>query len=262
MKISTLLSILGSLSVLLFPRVGLAAPTVDTLSCLSKRRIAEVRKAPAAGIRNAYSACHAEFASKTASLKLTESQAKVAFLSVLAHAMAPYGNSVSLKLDDLLADKVMDCDNYIVLTGHFTRLFLGKTNVTTKFVGFDGGAVGNHAQLIVEDNGDQLLLDPTIGLVAKVSFNDLLMGKSVPDERIRLFKQHPDKTLDTFIPKVAGAVSNGSYRPSDMLYYFPSLDEYLAFSDETAPLWKSDVDALLRRFPTPGSQALRKNLGK
>lgn len=245
--------------VFLFTGASLASTRFDRLSCLSEGRIEAVRAEPSSGMTTAFEGCKAELASKMGSLGLSEQQTKAAFVAVLANAMAPYGPSRSITLKDLLADKMMDCDNYAILTGHFIRIFLGK-QFPVRFSGFDGGAVGNHAQLFVGENGEQLLLDPTVGLVARIGFDDLLMGKPLQAKQIRIFRQHPDKTLDTFIDKVLDALTHGRYRPSDLLYYFASLDEYVRFSVDTDALWNTDVDALLLRFPTPGSRALHKRL--
>ena len=235
-------------------------PFFQKLSCLAGARIAAVRKDPHQGIGAAFKACDAEITEKTAPLRLTAEEKKLVFLSILAHSMAPYGPSRSVHLEDLLNDKMMDCDNYAILTGHFSHIFLGSRSYI-KFVGFDGGAVGNHAQLFVDINGkDNLMLDPTIGLVARIGFNDLLMGKSIHNDQIMIFRQHDDKSLDYFVNKIWDSILTGKYRPVDMLYFFHSIDEYLKFSEEIGPLWGKDTSALLLRFPTPASEALRRNL--
>src|SRR5262249_23742317 len=144
----------------------------EKLSCLTKNHIAAVRKDPRRNIGIAYRACDAELTRRTTSLRLTADEKKIAFLSVLAYSMAPYGASRSVRLEDLLSDKGLDCDNYAILTGHFSRIFLGD-RIDIKFVGFDGGAIGNHAQVFVGRDGESLVLDPTIGLVARIGFNDL-----------------------------------------------------------------------------------------
>lgn len=238
-----------------------ASPRIEKLTCLTESRLSEVRKDPNGAIARVFDSCSAELAIKTAELELTDKQKKLAFASILAYAMAPYGESRSISLKDLLADKVLDCDNYALLTGHFATLLIGR-EAHVKFAGFDGGAVGNHAQLFAAQKNDRLMLDPTVGLIAKIGFDDLLMGKAIPEGKIRIFRQREDKSMDAFADKVWTAVSKGEYRPSDLLYYFPSMDQYLKFSKEIQPLWRKDVESLLRRFPTPGAEALRKNLSK
>lgn len=129
-----------------------------------------------------------------------------------------------------------------------------------RMIGFEGGVVGNHAQLLVENDEVKLLLDPTIGLVARSSFNNLLMGKPIKDNDIMINIGHQSNSIDAFRRKVYAGLRNGKYRPSDLLYYFQSMEEYLKFIDEISPLWDKDISALIRRFPTPGAKALEMNL--
>lgn len=233
-------------------------PSFNKLQCLSESRLATIRGNPKNGVIQALESCQEEINEKLKSLQLTEAEKRIAFLSILAHSMAPYGPSRSILLKDLLRDESMDCDNYAILTGHFNSIINEKT-YEINFVGFDGGAVGNHAQLFVSSEKG-LLLDPTIGLVARISFDDLLRGKSLKGDEVILFRQHDDKQLDSFEKKVYGAILQGKYKPSDLLYFFYSLDDYLKFSDQIKLLWDNDVNDLLLRFPTPASKALGDNL--
>ncbi|WOH48854.1 hypothetical protein [Bradyrhizobium sp. sBnM-33] len=77
-------------------------------------------------------------------------------------------------------------------------------------VGWDGGAVGNHVQLLYDDGQSQLLLDPTIGAVVNgVTLDGLINGTGY-------FNTH-----------VINAVEHGSYQVWDAIYYVPGLDEWL-----------------------------------
>ena len=135
--------IFASLLALSFFSVSFDAWSADAgvknlrLACLSERLIKDVRNSPASGIRKSWTICEREFSNNVASLALTEKQKRVAFVSVLAYSMAPYGPSVSTSLGDLLKDKVLDCDNYAILFGHFSSLFVGS-DVQIQFAGFDG----------------------------------------------------------------------------------------------------------------------------
>jgi hypothetical protein len=237
-----------------------AQKAFDRLDCLAKSEVEAVRRAPAQRLAKLYEACSAELGDKLASLALTDSQQRMVFASVLAQAMAPYGSSAAMSLAELLKAKVLDCDNYAILAGHFARILLGEQG-TVKLLGFDGGAVGNHAQVLFEDaQGGALLLDPTTGLVAVIGFNQLLQGDALDADKMLVFRQHTDKDIDAFAQSVMVAVREGKYQPSDILYFFASMEEYVAFSREIEPLWKSDIRALMRRFPTPAAQALRRNI--
>jgi hypothetical protein len=237
---------------------GATAPApFDRLACLTPRVIAGVR-GDVHHVKAAYGACRDEVHRKLSPLNLTPVQEKAAFAAILAQGMAPYGSSVSMRLEDLLRDKAMDCDNYAILTGYFAREFGIKA---LSFAGYDGGAIGNHAQLFFTEPRQELLLDPTIGMVARVDFNHLLQGRPVPAALIKVFRQHDDPAIDAFARRVSGAVQAGKYLPSDLLYYFHSLHDYVAFSDDIVPLWsRPSYDALLLRFPTPASATLRHNL--
>ena len=46
-----------------------------------------------------------------------------------------------------------------------------------RMLGFDGGATGNYAQGMITISGTSLLLDPTIGMVVKIGFDDLLSSR-------------------------------------------------------------------------------------
>lgn len=234
------------------------ARSSDHLLCLSPDKLAGVRADPRKAIPALYESCASEVDQKLGPLDLTAEEERIAFLSVLAHSLAPYGASRSLKLEDLLADTSMDCDNYAILTGYFNDLFAGRTS-KLKFAGFDGGAVGNHAQLFVNTEKG-LLLDPTIGLVARIGFDDLLQGKPLDRSQIVIFRQHEQPDLDFFVKKVYDAILLGKYKPRDILYYFDSIQEYMKFSERIGPLWGKEVDELLLHFPTPAAGALRRNL--
>ncbi|MNX86549.1 hypothetical protein D3C86_1184350 [compost metagenome] len=233
-------------------------PMIDKLLCLTSNQLAAVKSDPKNAIPVAFENCSVEIDKKTEQLTLTPEEKRIAFLSILAHSLAPYGASRSISLKDLLADKSMDCDNYAILTGYFNALFAGETH-NLKFAGFDGGAVGNHAQLFV-DTEKGLLLDPTIGLIARIGFDDLLQGKPLDHHQAIIFQQHDQPELDFFVKKVYDSVLQGKYKPSDLLYFFHSIEEYLKFSDQIGPLWGKNVDDLLLRFPTPAAEDLRKNL--
>lgn len=230
----------------------------DHLGCLGSKRIAAVRQSPAA-VSNVYKACRQELDAKLGAMDLSERQMQYAFASILAHAMANYGTSHAISLRGLLDSKFLKCDSYALLTGYLSEI-LTSENVYLRFVGLDGGAVGNHTQIIVQAPRGEILLDPTIGLVAKIGFNDLLSGRPLDGEAMKVFRQHYNAGIHLFADQVIDAIQHGKYRPSDLLYYLSSLKTYVAFTNEIAPLWQGGVDELLLRFPTPGAEALRRDI--
>jgi hypothetical protein len=73
----------------------------NELQCLSQNRLATIRSNPKNGVMQALESCSEEISEKLKSLQLTKSEERIAFLSILAHSMAPYGKSSSILLEDL-----------------------------------------------------------------------------------------------------------------------------------------------------------------
>jgi hypothetical protein len=233
--------------------------SVDTLGCLSTKQITKVKTQPSF-IKEAYTICLGEMSEKLTRMNLTDRQLRLVFVSVVAQAIAPYGKSDAVTLQQLLGEKTLNCASYALLTGHLAKIILDDNSALVYFVGFDGGSVGNHAQLFIKDDQQSLLLDPTIGLVAKIGFDELLSGKSVAVNNLHVFRQHYDRNMDVFIEKVLDAVLHGKYRPSDLLYYFSSIDDYVSFTNEIKKFWNGDINKLIQYFPTPAALALKKNV--
>jgi hypothetical protein len=107
--------------------------------------------------------------------------------------------------------------------------------------GFEGGVLGNHAQLFYSHGDVHLLLDPTIALVALADFDSLLSGRPVAGRFIRHFYARDD--LKGLLVSAIHVLLNGKYRPSDLLYFFDGLDH---FNERTK--W----------YPTPGGAYQRR----
>jgi len=210
-----------------------------------------------------YSACHDELSERLASLFLGEWGLKAAFAALAAHEMAPYGTSTQLGLAALLREQHLDCDNYAALTGHFVHILLPDHPNTFAVIGLDGGKLGNHAQVILKTGQHgHILADPTVGIIAATSYNKLLSGKPVPSEKVQAFYAHNDPQILKFGKVVYDTITSGRIRPSNMLYYFSDLQEYLRFSYAVGSAWTDppDVEAIVRAFPTPGVRALERDL--
>jgi len=139
----------------------------------------------------------------------------------------------------------LDCDNYAMLATYFFDL-ISKEEVSFSFVGWHGGAVGNHAQIFVRYGNVSVLLDPTVGVAAFADFNGV--AKGIPVRRIIDF-HHRDE-LQKYRARVIRALLGGMYKPSDLLYYFESFENF-----KSPP-----VGSLL--WPTPGAATLRRGSGK
>lgn len=171
---------------------------------------------------------------------LDEDQIALIWTMSAAHRYRPYGNSMAFNLPDLVKEKQLDCDNFVFLTIRLFRLLRPGSNLDVDMVGWERGPVGNHAQIIVNHARVPLLIDPTVGIVAKISFDDLASGKKVDDDDLLMLSRRDDPP--GFRDRVRDALLSGGYRPSHMLYYFNNPDDY-------PPALSS-----LRKWPTPAIQ--------
>ena len=83
-------------------------------------------------------------------------------------------------------------------------------------VGWDDGAIGNHAQIIVQDGAQSILLDPTIGLIANgVTLAGLVAGTHYTP--VANFSAY-DPKLVSFDLAVKKALTCGLYKMRDGIY--------------------------------------------
>lgn len=164
-----------------------------------------------------YESCRDELLDITYNLQLSEDHLKGVFGMMVAHAFAPYGASKATTWEQLLEEDDLDCDNYAILAGYLVEE-LGFPENSYRIVGFNGGAVGNHAQLFVASEAKEILLDPTIGLVADIDIVSLLAGEKVPPYKMVLMYGYDDPAILLFAERIVDAVENGKYKPSDVIY--------------------------------------------
>jgi hypothetical protein len=155
----------------------------------------------------------------------------VAFAAIIAWDLKPYGPEKGVTLPEILASPSIACDNYVRLAWYLTGFMPQVSWVPAKIValGWNGGAVGNHAQMLVSDGTNSLLIDPTIGLVVRgVTFDTLMQGKPVSPTMMATFESFNvyAGSSGTFTQTVKNAVLQGKYKPSDLLYYVKSLDQF------------------------------------
>ena len=178
-------------------------------------------------------ACIPELRARFKKPDLSDRFYELVLATVVAHYAVPYGKGNGRDLTSLLANESLACAGYAKLA-----TLLGNGG-EARFVGFEGGAVGNHAQMLISIDGHDILLDPTIGAIAFVSYDDLMSGKSA--EVHSFFSGDP--TLTRFNAKVLSALREGKYRPSDLLYYYENFEQFSSPSGY--------------QFPTPGGARLR-----
>lgn len=157
----------------------------------------------------------------------------LAFSSIVAFDHAAYGPNADMTLPGLLGAPTLNCDDYCVLTARLADIIAGSgPSAQAAIVGWNGGAVGNHAQILAKYAGQYLLLDPTIGFIAKdVTLSGLCRGFPPVSGGYRSFFtpfQTSRTNLTSFDIKVRDAVLSGKYVAEDLLYFFPSYSEYLA----------------------------------
>jgi hypothetical protein len=143
---------------------------------------------------------------------------RLALATIVAHYSAPYGDGRGIGFEEVLHNPTLNCGNYGALVVYLSH------DSDVDFVGFDGGAVGNHQQLFATVDGRNVLLDPTVGMIAFVGFDDLLSGRRA--KAIFSFFSG-DPTIRKFNAKVLEAVETGQYKPSDLLYFYPDFNAFV-----------------------------------
>lgn len=141
--------------------------------------------------------------------------------TVTAANFAEYGASSAQSYEEIKNSSHLDCSRTILLVGY---LLDALESQRLQPIGFDGGFIGNHAQLLFNGKNDAILLDPTSGIIAKTSFNDLLRGIPLDEKSIKAFSMK-DKSINSFRENVYMAISHGKYLPSDLMYMHESLAE-------------------------------------
>jgi len=168
---------------------------------------------------------------------------KAVFASHAAYSARPYGGSVALTPAQLYRSDKLDCDNYNMLAGHMYRQLGGVA--PWRFVGYYGGALGNHSLAILEAE-PALILDPTTNIIALGDFNALTGGKPISKLRSLAWRDE----LKTYHDRIRSALANGKTRPGDLLYWFPGVEAYARNS--AASNWKT----------TPAAEALRQDFAQ
>jgi len=152
---------------------------------------------------------------------------RFAFASFLAWDLKPYGQSAELALLDLINAPDLDCDNYVRLAWFFYQLMVPDTASEVLVLGWEGGPVGNHAQIQISTPGyPSMLCDPTIGLaVHGIGFDDLCARFNTPANWLySIFGNNSRPDMNKFNEIVQGAIMTGGYRASHLLYVYNRID--------------------------------------
>lgn len=169
-------------------------------------------------------------------LTLTDDLLRAAFCAVLAWDLKPYGPEPpdAVDLQTLLNAPSLACDDYVRLTLYLMDILTGSAP-NRYAVGWDKGAVGNHAQLFVTNSMEGLLLDPTIGLVVRGAYYDTVTsGKPIPAANKCFYGQYGGTpSIAGFVNMVRNALAQGLYKPSNALYFAPSLSFFNCMGSAT-----------------------------
>jgi hypothetical protein len=211
----------------------------ERLEALTAEQIEMVRQNPQ-NVRAAYATCRDELIADLGRPfeKLSEEDRQLIFCMVLAHAMAPYGDSTVTTLPDMLAASSLNCGNYPFLMIRLHELLAGRVDPPIALVGWDGGAVGNHA-MGYRPGDAGFFVDPSVGIVARATLDEVAAGKRLERDRVVGFGQRPEDAA--FRDQVGWAFGRGRFRASDLLFYFESLDHQLTRYGRPAD------------WPTPGA---------
>jgi len=203
------------------------------LDCLDSAAIEKIRRNPEE-IESVYQECKPQVRGYLgeAFSKLDDNDLYLVFASLVAYQLAPYGDSEVKGFEGILNAPEMNCAQYTLAVGYFADLrreALGQVKI--RFVGWYGGAVSNHAQVFTENpvSGVNLMLDPTIGVVALGSFNDVAAGKPLDPAGVVDFSTRVEQ--QNFRERVIVALLSGGYKPSDLLYYYDGLENRLRSPD-------------------------------
>ncbi len=160
-----------------------------------------------------------------------EDHLRLAFCSVVAFDLKPYGESTALSLRDLMSASLLDCDNYVALAWRLFKLMRPLSDTMIAAVGWNGGAVGNHAQMQARTAGSpDIYLDPTIGLVVYGCSLDALCRQHIfaPQYLKSFLSYNPRPEIATIDCAVRTAIPGGGYKASDLLYFAPGLDNFIS----------------------------------
>lgn len=167
---------------------------------------------------------------------LTYGDRALLFSFFVAHNYVPYANSQKYDLMQLLQERVLDCDNYVALNAQMFELLTDGTSPTAiRFYGFDGGAVGNHAQMVyTPGNGNEVwLVDPTVGLLARYGSEEQLFAGVEPRRVSDYYAYYESDTqppdMLAFEERVSAAVDSGSYSPDEIIYRYTTLADFIEY---------------------------------
>ncbi|HEY7383035.1 MAG TPA: hypothetical protein VH743_05130 [Beijerinckiaceae bacterium] len=171
--------------------------------------------------------------------KEVEDHVKLGFCGLVAYDLTPYGphgGNAAVPVPSLYNVASMDCDNYAAVTWRLFNILCPASSVSVAAVGWDGGPIGNHAQIFSSHpSGTAWLVDPTIGVVqCEYDFDWIASGRPTPEGHRKDFYWRAGDAVQWLHDRVIEALDKGEYRPSQLLYYATTIDKFL----DAAPMGK------------------------
>jgi hypothetical protein len=193
------------------------------MSLLPSSAYDDIRENPALVV-DYYDASRDQFISALSMTGLSEEAYIAAWCTVVAYDLVPYGpGPQTTDLTTILHADTIACAHYVSLAWQLMGLF-GISTENETAIGWDDGAVGNHAEMFYSDGTCSLLLDPTIGLIVNgATLEGMISGTKYTD--YASFYDRDDIT--SFNANVIHAVSNGLYNVRDVIYDVPGLNNWL-----------------------------------
>ena len=156
---------------------------------------------------------------------LSEEELYVIYCSLASYGMAPYGPTSSVDLAGMLRESHLSCGNYPVLTMKLAEA--GKPDiyehVYVPFVAWRRRVNDGHGMLfLMKTNGTDVYVDPTYGYLVRTDFNKIFGGHSVNANCFRDFGYRNEEAHSKRLVKKL--IVNGEIRPSELLYYYHSVD--------------------------------------
>lgn len=201
-----------------------AAPVHSgSLACFDAPTITQLKRDPDHAFPSLYASCSPQLRDLLGPefADLSDSALRFVLGAVAAHSMSIYGASTVYDLRSLSTLPMLDCAGYAALAWHLARV-AGADVRHAVVVGWDGSPVGNHAQLLYDEPGNDLVLDPTVGVVARASLAGVLAGHPVASERMFLFERAPTPIpLDELRDMVTRSLFLGQFGPGSLTYEQP-----------------------------------------
>ncbi len=163
---------------------------------------------------------------------------KAIFSALITYQIKPYGSSKTpeASLSQLINARKISCAQQTHLTYHFYHLLsptCKKDCAKFYFVGWDWIGKGDHAQIFLDNTGDPLLLDATLGLAVQTSFDEIAQGQAIPESRIKdFFRLNQQPILFKFHDFIINLIREGKYKPSNLLYFYRNFSDCIKNYDK------------------------------